>query len=290
MKMHPILDHSRSTIPAFLNKLWKMVDDENTNDLICWSPGGDSFTIKHQGNFCNNLLPVFYKHSNMASFVRQLNIYDFHKVSNIESGMMKGDREEISFAHPYFKRDEPHLLEQIKRKIPAKPTVDANRQVEIMAQVLQDVEDMRNRQVSLNAQLSTMKQHNVALWRELSLLRRKHQKQQQIVNKLIQFLVSMVHNSSRNLGGLGVKRKYPLMINDIVQPKKGRRYSTADGPTIHELDEPVLEEGEVLPENDTPLIEIYSPDSQDFVDTDVEMLASNSSGNINHTVIHLPFP
>lgn len=63
-----------------------------------------------------------------------------------------------------------------------------SKNMEMMTKVLNDVAQMRGRQLSLDAQLATMKQHNVALWRELSLLRRKHHKQQQIVNKVSLFV------------------------------------------------------------------------------------------------------
>ena len=53
----------------------------------------------------------------MASFVRQLNMYDFHKVMNVEAGGLRGERDEVEFAHPYFERGQDHLLEQIKRKV-----------------------------------------------------------------------------------------------------------------------------------------------------------------------------
>lgn len=35
---------------------------------------GDSFIIHNQAQFCRELLPLYYKHNNMASFVRQLNM------------------------------------------------------------------------------------------------------------------------------------------------------------------------------------------------------------------------
>jgi len=69
-----------ANVPAFLAKLWKMVDDPSTNELISWSADGRSFVIHNQGAFSQTLLPVYYKHSNLSSFVRQLNMYDFHKV------------------------------------------------------------------------------------------------------------------------------------------------------------------------------------------------------------------
>merc|ERR1719357_272632 len=104
-------------VPAFLAKLWKMVDNPETDELISWSEEGTSFIIKNQPEFTQSLLPYYYKHSNMASFVRQLNMYGFHKVMSVESGGLKGDKDEIEFAHPYFLRGQEHLLDQIKRKV-----------------------------------------------------------------------------------------------------------------------------------------------------------------------------
>ena len=68
------------------------------DELIAWSDEGTSFIIKNQPEFASSLLPYYYKHSNMASFVRQLNMYGFHKVMSVESGGLKVQREfEILF-------------------------------------------------------------------------------------------------------------------------------------------------------------------------------------------------
>ena len=63
-----------------------------SDNLISWSEDGSSFTIRNQGEFTKTLLPYYYKHSNMASFVRQLNMYGFHKVMSVESGGLKVGR------------------------------------------------------------------------------------------------------------------------------------------------------------------------------------------------------
>lgn len=81
-----------------------------------------------------------------------------------------------------------------------------------MTKVLTEVRNMRGRQESLDTKLGAIKHENEALWREIAMLRQKHLKQQQIVNKLIQFLMTVVQPSRG--GGLSVKRRYPLMIND----------------------------------------------------------------------------
>ena len=54
----------------------------------------------------------------MASFVRQLNMYGFHKVVSVDSGGLKLDKDEMEFAHMYFLQGQEFLLEHIKRKIP----------------------------------------------------------------------------------------------------------------------------------------------------------------------------
>ncbi|ERE77183.1 heat shock factor protein 4 isoform 2 [Cricetulus griseus] len=63
-----------SPVPAFLGKLWALVGDPGTDHLIRWSPSGTSFLVSDQSRFAKEVLPQYFKHSNMASFVRQLNM------------------------------------------------------------------------------------------------------------------------------------------------------------------------------------------------------------------------
>nr|CAI5836784.1 unnamed protein product [Callosobruchus analis] len=235
---------STSNIPAFLGKLWKMVNDPNTDHLICWSAAGNSFVIQNQAQFWYELLPLYYKHNNMSSFVRQLNMYGFHKMSTVENGTMDSDKDEIQFYHRYFQKDQPELLRNIKRKVTVSKTESNIQNVirhEDISKVLSDVKHLRGRQSNVDSQLSAMKQENAVLWRELAMLRQKHIKQQQIVNKLIQFLVTLVQPSAPSRMGVGVKRRMPLMLDESPSRrsklKKMSKSSHVDnGPTIHELD------------------------------------------------------
>ena len=59
-----------------------MLEDTEIMDVVSWGPKGDSFVVKDMNEFTKSVLPRIFKHSNFASFVRQLNKYDFHKVKS----------------------------------------------------------------------------------------------------------------------------------------------------------------------------------------------------------------
>lgn len=151
----------------------------------------------------------------------------------------------MEFSHPCFKKDSPYLLEHIKRKIANPKAVEEKTGEPAIAvnKVLHEVKSMRGAQETFDSRLSVMKQENEALWREIAALRQKHMKQQQIVNKLIQFLVTLVQPTSRNMSG--VKRQFQLMINDAPHSTGNNRRnsdsSENNGPVIHELSEELLE-------------------------------------------------
>jgi heat shock transcription factor 1 len=46
---------------------------------VSWNEDGTAFIVKKVNEFSEHVLPKYFKHSNFASFVRQLNMYDFHK-------------------------------------------------------------------------------------------------------------------------------------------------------------------------------------------------------------------
>lgn len=218
-----------SNVPAFLTKLWTLVSDPDTDELICWSPSGNSFHVFDQGRFAKDVLPKYFKHNNMASFVRQLNMYGFRKVVHIEQGgLVKPERDDTEFQHPCFLRGQEQLLENIKRKVTSVSTLkseDFRIRQDSVTKLLTDVQLMKGRQESMDSKLLAMKHENESLWREVAGLRQKHAQQQKVVNKLIQFLISLVRSNRI----LGLKRKIPLMLNDGSSahslPKYGRQYS-----------------------------------------------------------------
>lgn len=150
---------------------------------------------------------------------------------------------------------------------------------------------MRGRQDNLDTRFSAMKQENEALWREIAVLRQKHMKQQQIVNKLIQFLVTIVQPQRTGLGGMGGKRRFQLMINDTPQSSsKMRRPNESEGrgPIIHELSEELLDD--VADANDLGMdlspamsVEEMSPESTSA--SSPNKLSSGGQQTLNEDII-----
>ncbi|OBZ69122.1 Transcription factor prr1 [Grifola frondosa] len=101
----------------FVKKLYKMLEDTSFADVVSWGPQGDCFVVKDMNEFTKSILPRMFKHSNFASFVRQLNKYDFHKVKNTDDNQF--GEHSWTFRHPDFHADRRDALENIKRKVPA---------------------------------------------------------------------------------------------------------------------------------------------------------------------------
>ena len=94
--------------PNFLLKLYKILETPEYNDIIHWDDTGKYFLVKNLHDFTENILPKYYKHNNYSSFVRQLNMYDFHK--------KRSNQNEHIFQHKLFCKGQKELISTIKRK------------------------------------------------------------------------------------------------------------------------------------------------------------------------------
>ncbi|KAJ3479031.1 hypothetical protein NLG97_g8423 [Lecanicillium saksenae] len=104
----------------FVRKLFKMLEDPTHQDVARWGKDGDTFVVVEGEKFTRSILPKHFKHSNMSSFIRQLNKYDFHKVkpsADADGSAPSGNV--LEFKHPYFRVDSKDDLDNIRRKAPA---------------------------------------------------------------------------------------------------------------------------------------------------------------------------
>uniref|UniRef100_A0A672TKG0 Heat shock transcription factor 2 n=2 Tax=Strigops habroptila TaxID=2489341 RepID=A0A672TKG0_STRHB len=197
-------------VPAFLSKLWALVGEAPSNQLITWSQNGQSFLVLDEQRFAKEILPKYFKHNNMASFVRQLNMYGFRKVVHVDSGIVKLERDgPVEFQHPYFKQGREDLLEHIKRKVSSSRPEENKIRQEDLSKIISNAQKVQIKQETIESQLSALKRENESLWREVAELRAKHLQQQQVIRKIVQFIVTLVQNNQL----VSLKRKRPLLLN-----------------------------------------------------------------------------
>ncbi|CAD8061805.1 unnamed protein product [Paramecium primaurelia] len=91
----------------FILKTYNILENNMYEDIVSWNEDGLSFTVKNISQFSSIVLPIHFKHQNFSSFIRQLNMYDFHKT---RGGSVN------EFKNEYFQKGRKDLLHQIKRK------------------------------------------------------------------------------------------------------------------------------------------------------------------------------
>jgi hypothetical protein len=92
----------------FLLKLYQILEEDKYKDIIHWGENGKYFEIENVHDFTEKILPQYYNHNNYSSFVRQLNMYDFHK--------KKTNSEGHAFQHSRFIKGQQELIKTILRK------------------------------------------------------------------------------------------------------------------------------------------------------------------------------
>lgn len=107
----------RKDIPPFVKKLSNFLNQEDRTNLIRWSDDGKSFIVLDEDEFARTMIPELFKHNNYASFVRQLNMYGFHKAVDIKDGSLQqselarsNKKPPSTYKHKFFQRNRPDLL------------------------------------------------------------------------------------------------------------------------------------------------------------------------------------
>lgn len=95
-------------IPSFIRKTYDILQEGQHEEIIKWSDDGTAIIIRNPTDFAEKVLPIYFKHNNLTSFVRQLNMYNFHK--------KRSPNLEHIYYHELFQRNKRNLLKEIRRK------------------------------------------------------------------------------------------------------------------------------------------------------------------------------
>jgi len=104
-------------IASFIRKTYELLEEQSHCDIVSWSDCGNFLVIKDIQKFTQRILPVYFKHNKMNSFIRQLNMYNFRKKRTMNAYHV--------YFNDLFKRGKMDLLPLIKRKISDTPSSPA---------------------------------------------------------------------------------------------------------------------------------------------------------------------
>jgi len=153
----------RGTTP-FVQKTWELLSNRELEPIVCWTRNGEAFAILNADSFAATVLPCYFKHSNMCSFVRQLNTYGFKKVTS-------RDCKEFEFKHKLFHRDHEDLLPHIVRRTSSSKEEESEtdagtRQEELIYQLVETNKQLARR-------VKELEEHQMDTNREMSEARRE---------------------------------------------------------------------------------------------------------------------
>ncbi|RHZ80304.1 hypothetical protein Glove_137g143 [Diversispora epigaea] len=223
---------AHKTQAAFVNKLYTMVEDQTIQHLISWAPTGDVFSVSNPTEFSKTVLPQYFKHNNWQSFVRQLNMYGFHKVNDMFHANPSSESQAWEFKHPEFRKGQISALQNIKRKS-SKHTPSSNptslkgglsnsglgqspTSELTAADVIRDnkIERLTNKMSELMERMHQMNENYRVLYAETVSCRMQQSKHEKVITDIANFLSSMFRGEENSNDPKSLKRKFDV---DCIQ-------------------------------------------------------------------------
>ncbi|KAI8599044.1 HSF-type DNA-binding-domain-containing protein [Dissophora ornata] len=201
--LQPPSSPAKANTNTFVHKLHNMVVDKQYQHLIAWNYTGTSFIVCNIMEFSRDVLPKHFKHNNFSSFVRQLNMYGFHKVNKSPRGHRTLAENQIwEFSHQKFLRGRQDLLDDIKRKaMESDPMRREGGDLPAHMAIIQSSQ-------SELAQLVRQLQENFGeVVRELAETRKKQQAQQQLLKSMLDY-IQKSSGGQRKLGSAAYDFSY----------------------------------------------------------------------------------
>ena len=103
------LETGTGRLAPFLAKLFNLVSESETDDIVHWVEGGKAFRISDPQRLTRIVLPRYFKHNKLGSFTQQLHTYGFTRKCDETSidGMV--------FTREFFRAGAPEELYKIRR-------------------------------------------------------------------------------------------------------------------------------------------------------------------------------
>ncbi|TYZ65027.1 hypothetical protein PybrP1_002343 [[Pythium] brassicae (nom. inval.)] len=295
-------DSKHVMLPAFLSKTFEIFSMQEFASICGWNANGDTIIVSQLEAFVALVLPRFFKHRNFPSFVRQLNLYGFHKTVL--------DSKRLEFQHPYFKRDRPDLLHYIKRKVSSGGSAAAAAQHqqqqqqqlvsttvqnsrleahrEISDSLLREMKDLRQRSETMEKRLreleidnAIVRSDNVKLWKHLETAKDKQLIMQEKLKKIM-WILFQIYRGKQGIPKLSSTDAGDVISEDYINSSMLGAKEFREVLRYLAMDEPPL-----LPRSSSSAVDVPSQGSRKrkFVE-----VASDTPGQIANQLYQFESP
>ena len=219
---------------SFLFTLKNILNDNNSRNIIYWNDKGSSIIIKDRYKLCEIILPKFFKHNNYSSFIRQLNLYGFHKNKGMSKEgdiyeheiFKKGSKnEQIEQLMNYYKNNKMYskLSESnIKRDIINNNNNESlsitDKEEDVLQYLLNKNEENKNNIIQLKKEILELKNQNKQLLEQIQIFNNSFNANNILLQKILnqkknkETVVNLNNKKIRNLKELFQKYLYFLRI------------------------------------------------------------------------------
>jgi len=187
------LKNKENPVSSFIRKTYNILEEKRFPEVIDWNEEGTALMILKPKEFCSKVLPKYFKHSQLTSFVRQLNLYNFHKRRTLTT--------EHVYYHDMFQRGEKELLINIHRKSQDQTLLTLQKAIESTksGESIQSPQSLNyenrillmmhkealQRISTLDAKMKDLTIQNQALWNQISQQDEREAILQNLVNSII---------------------------------------------------------------------------------------------------------
>ncbi|XP_015065476.1 heat stress transcription factor B-3-like [Solanum pennellii] len=216
----------------FVLKIYEMLADIQFKSLISWSNNGTSFIIHDNHKFAVDVLPRFFRHNNISSFVCQLNSYGFKKVS----------WDKFEFQHDCFQRGKGQWLRNIKRKISKSQMNEQSTERQAIDETVaftmeKAIEEIRAEQVTMREEIMMLQRQLDVLEKEMEDINEAGNNMSSKKAKICMILFNSLFACTRGLDSTEVAEEQGGEVEDGVENSgKGNRGKKRKMQVVEELE------------------------------------------------------